>query len=49
VPGLDSVFHVKAGFMLEKANREDFLVVWNEYMGDSGREKYGGMASPYDV
>jgi hypothetical protein len=49
VPGLDSLFRAKADFMLEKANREDFLVVWNEYMGDSGREKYGGVASPYDV
>jgi len=49
VPEVDTILQAKADHMLEKADKQDFLVAWDEYMRDSGREKYGDVASPYDV
>ena len=44
VPEVDTILQAKADYMLEKANKQDFLVAWDEHMRDSGREKYGDVA-----
>lgn len=44
VPEVDPFVRGKADYMLEKANKQDFLVAWDEYMRDSGRKKYGDVA-----
>jgi len=41
---VDPFVQAKADYMLEKANEQDFLVVWGESMRNSGREKYGNVA-----
>ncbi len=45
----DLLFHAKAAFVLEKANKEEFVVFWNIWMLDFGKDRYGNVASPYDV
>ena len=44
VSEVDPFVQAKAAYVLEQTNKEDFLVVWHEYMRDSGREKYGDVA-----
>jgi len=41
---VDPLMQAKADYMLEKVNKQDFLAAWDEYMRDSGREKYGNVA-----
>jgi len=41
---VDPFVQAKADYMLEKANEQDILVVWDESMRNYGREKSGNVA-----